>query len=94
MGKWMEARHLTRSRLLGLCLENKGWYSLGSEDDFENLCAVLCDGQRDLDSDVIMAIAEDIAAHSAVFLPAEEIACKVAEACHSYFYRSEPSEEW
>ena len=86
MGKYKETRRLSAYALRALCIE-RGWYTCGDNDEYEHLLLDLAGSKPHLDTDGIIAIAEDIAAHSRLGdgedVPA--IAFEVARACSVTF---------
>ena len=86
MGKYKEIRRLSASALRELCIEHD-WYTRGGNDEYEHLLLDLAGGKPHLDTADIIAIAEDIAAHSRLGdgedVPA--IAFEVARACSVTF---------
>lgn len=94
MSEWVEERRLTWSNLMELCIRQH-WYTSGSNDDYEKLCASLCGGRRDLSTDAIIEIAKDIAAHSVGGWEVADIAFEVAGVCHCIFFRGDsPDVPW
>ena len=86
MEKYVETRRLGASALRELCIEHD-WYTRGGNDEYEHLLLDLAGGKPHLDTADIIAIAEDIAAHSRLGdgedVPA--IAFEVARACSVTF---------
>lgn len=82
------------SDLRDLCIE-WGWYTSGSNEDYEKLRASLCGGRRDLSTDAIVEIAKDIAAYSVGGWEVADIAFEVAGVCHCIFFRGDsPDVPW
>ena len=88
MEKYVETRRLSVLALRELCIEND-WYTRGDNDEYEHLLLDLAGSKPHLDTDGIIAIAEDIAAHSRLGdgedVPA--IAFEVARICSVTFQR-------
>ena len=88
MAKYKEIRRLTASALRSLCIEHD-WYTCGDNDEYDHLLLDLAGNVPHLDTAGIIAIAEDIAAHSKLEdgedVPA--IAFEVARACSVTFRR-------
>ena len=85
---YKEARRLSSSALRALCIE-RGWYTRGTNDEYDHLLTDLAGGKPHLSTGDIIAIAEDIASHSRLGdgedIPA--IAFEVARACSVTFQR-------
>ena len=88
MEEYKETRRLSAYALRALCIEHS-WYTLGDNEEYDHLLADLAGSKPHLDTDGIIAIAEDIAAHSRLGdgedVPA--IAFEVARACSVTFRR-------
>ena len=88
MAKYKETRRLTASALRSLCIEHE-WYTRGDNEEYDHLLQDLASAKPHLDTAGIIAIAEDIAAHSRLEdgedVPA--IAFEVARACSVTFRR-------
>ena len=88
MSKYIETRRLGASALRALCIE-RGWYTRGDNEEYDHLLTDLAGGKPHLDTGDIIAIAEDIAAHSRLGdgedVPA--IAFEVARICSVTFQR-------
>ena len=90
MSKHIETRRLSASALRALCID-RGWYTRGDNEEYDHLLTDLAGSKPHLDTGDIIAIAEDIAAHSRLGdgedVPA--IAFEVARAC-SVTFRHRP----
>ena len=88
MSKYIETRRLTASDLRALCIE-RDWYTRGNNDEYDHLLTDLASDKPNLSTGDIIAIAEDIAAHSRLEdgedVPA--IAFEVARTCSVTFQR-------
>ena len=86
MSAYKETRRLSASALRELCIEHS-WYTLGDNEEYDHLLNDLAGSKPHLDTGDIIAIAEDIAAHSRLGdgedVPA--IAFEVARACSVTF---------
>ncbi len=60
---YKEVRTLSARALAKLCIE-RGWYSLGPNEEFRNLLYNMADSKSHITTDDIIEIAEDIIAHS------------------------------
>lgn len=87
--EYYEVRLLKWSELMSLCVKNY-WYTNAENEDYERLRDSLCEGQRDLNTEAIIAIAEEIASHSVEIWTVEEIANAVAGICEYRFFQAEP----
>jgi NDP-sugar pyrophosphorylase family protein len=66
MKKFKVERYITATSLQLACIDN-GWYTLGTNEDYENLFSILRndDGKyAEMTIDKIMEVMEDIMAHS------------------------------
>lgn len=61
--KYIETRRLSAYALRALCIEHS-WYTLGDNEEYDHLLTDLAGSKPHLDTSGIIAIAEDIAAHS------------------------------
>ena len=88
MTTYKETRRLSASALRALCIEHS-WYTKGTNPEYDHLLQDLASGKPHLATADIIAIAEDIAAHSSLEdgedVPA--IAFEVARACSVTFQR-------
>ena len=86
MSKYIETRRLGASALRALCIE-RGWYTRGDNEEYDHLLTGLAGSKPHLDTGDIIAIAEDIAAHSDLEegCTIEDIAFEVARACYVTF---------
>ena len=88
MTTYKETRRLSASALRALCIE-RSWYTKGTNPEYDHLLQDLASGKPHLATADIIAIAEDIAAHSSLEdgedVPA--IAFEVARACSVTFQR-------
>ena len=86
-----EIRRLSASTLRALCIQND-WYTHGNNKEYGHLLIDLADNQSNLTTGDIIAIAEDIAAHSGCKAgwTIEGIAYEVARACTVTFQRIGP----
>ena len=88
MSNYKETRRLSASALRSLCIERR-YYTLGCNEEYDHLLLDLAGNVPHLDTAGIIAIAEDIAAHSKLEdgedVPA--IAFEVARACSVTFQR-------
>ena len=88
MTTYTETRRLSAQTLRELCIRRR-WYTAGDNVEYEHLLLDLASSKPDLATDDIIAIAEDIAAHSRLGdgegVP--EIAFEVARACSVTFRR-------
>ena len=88
MFAYKETRRLNASALRELCIEHS-WYTLGDNEEYDHLLNDLAGSKPHLDTGGIIAIAEDIAAHSRLGdgedVPA--IAFEVARICSVTFQR-------
>lgn len=87
---YREIRRLSASRLRTLCIE-KNWYTRGDNDEYGHLLIDLADSKETLATDDIIAIAENIAAHSRLDEgeSVESIAFEVNRACSVFFAQRE-----
>lgn len=88
---YKEVRRMSASRLRALCIE-KDWYTRGDNDEYGHLLIDLAANKATLTTDDIIAIAEDIAAHSklAEGETVESIAYEVNKACSTCFVPDVP----
>ncbi len=79
---YREIRRLSPSALRALCIRQE-WYTRGSNDEYGHLLLDLAGSKPHLATNDIIAIAENIAAHSDLTdgLTVEVIAFEVARAC-------------
>lgn len=86
MSKYIETRRLGASALRALCIE-RGWYTRGNNEEYDHLLTDLAGSKPHLDTGDIIAIAEDIAAHSRLGDGEDvlAIAFEVAQACSVTF---------
>lgn len=86
--KYIETRRLSAYALRALCIEHS-WYTLGDNEEYDHLLTDLAGSKPHLDTSGIIAIAEDIAAHSDLKedWTVEAIAFEVAHACFLSFQR-------
>ena len=63
MNKYKETRRLSASSLRALCVR-EDWYTRGDNDEYDHLLLDLAGNKPHLNTGDIIAIAEDIAAHS------------------------------
>lgn len=86
MNKYKEIRRLSASTLRALCVR-EDWYTHGDNDEYSHLLLDLAGNKPHLDTEDIIAIAEDIAAHSEPKegWTVESIAYEVARACSVIF---------
>lgn len=84
--KYKEIRRLEASALRALCIR-KDWYTRGDNDEYGHLLLDLAGNKPHLDTGGIIAIAEDIAAHSDLEegCTIGDIAFEVARACYVTF---------
>ena len=82
MNAYKEIRRLSPSALRALCIRQE-WYTRGNNDEYGHLLLDLAGNKPHLATDDIIAIAEDIAAHSDLTdgWTVEAIAFEVARAC-------------
>ena len=87
---YQEIRRISAPRLRALCIE-KNWYTRGDNDEYRHLFLDLAANKETLTTGDIIAIAEDIAAHSALDegMTVESIALEVNKACYAYFVRQD-----
>lgn len=87
---YREIRRISAPRLRALCIE-KNWYTRGNNDEYGHLLIDLAANKETLMTGDIIAIAEDIAAHSALAEgeTIESIAYEVNKACCVYFVQQE-----
>lgn len=85
---YKEIRTLSASNLRALCIR-KDWYTRGSNDEYEHLLLDLAERKKNLTTDDIILIAEDIAAHSNISddYDIECIAWEVNRSCNVSFQR-------
>ena len=88
MSTYKETRTLSASALRSLCIR-EDWYTHGDNEEYDHLLQDLAAGKPHLGTADIVAIAEDIAAHTSPdkHWTVEEIAFEVARACHVTFER-------
>ena len=86
MSKYKEVRRLSASTLRALCIR-EDWYTRGDNDEYDYLLNDLAGRKPHLDTADIIAIAEDIAAHSDLSegQTIEDIAFEVARVCSVTF---------
>ena len=79
---YRETRRLSPSALRALCIR-QDWYTRGDNDEYGHLLLDMAEHMPHLATGDIIAIAEDIAAHSDLTdgLTVEAIAFEVARAC-------------
>ena len=79
---YRETRRLSPSALRALCVR-QDWYTRGDNDEYGHLLLDLAGSKPHLTTDDIIAIAEDIAAHSDLTdgWTIEAVAFEVARAC-------------
>ena len=82
MNAYKEIRRLSPSALRALCIRQE-WYTRGNNDEYGHLLLDLAGSKPHLTTDDIIAIAEDIAAHSELQegQTIEAVAFEVARAC-------------
>lgn len=85
---YKEIRTLSASNLRALCIR-KDWYTRGSNDEYEHLLLDLAERKKNLTTDDIILIAEDITAHSNISddYDIECIAWEVNRSCNVSFQR-------
>ena len=88
MPTYKETRRLSVSALRALCIR-EDWYTRGGNEEYDHLLQDLAGNRPHLDTAGIIAIAEDIAAHTSPgkHWTVEDIAFEVARACHVTFER-------
>lgn len=88
MSNYKETRRLGASALRALCIR-ENWYTLGDNDEYEHLLLDLAGNKPHLATGDIIAIAEDIAAHSDLDegWTVEAIAFEIGRACSVTFQR-------
>ena len=86
MGTYKEVRRITVPVLRELCIRHD-WYSAGDNSEYDHLLQDLAAGKPHLDTADIVAIAEDIAAHSDLKRDwtIDTIANQIARACSVTF---------
>ena len=87
---YQEIRRVSASTLRALCIE-KGWYTRGSNKEYDHMILDLAAQKATLTTGDIIAIAEDIAAHSALDegMTVESIAFEINKVCYVCFVRGE-----
>ena len=86
MSTYKETRTLSASALRSLCIR-EDWYTAGDNAEYDRLLQDLAASKPHLATEDIIAIAEDIAAHTSPdkHWTVEDIAFEVARACHVVF---------
>ena len=93
MSKFVEVRHLRPMELRKLCIEYN-WYTHGDNAEYDNLLFGLTEnGQKNITTDDIYAIAQDIMDHSSERsidgMDIESIMFSVARICDTFFQKGE-----
>lgn len=88
MSTYKETRRISASALRDLCIQHD-WYTCGDNDEYDHLLLDLAGSKPNLSTGDIIAIVEDIAAHSNLKegWSIEAIAFEIARACSVTFQR-------